>query len=50
MTLKLIPRSSSAYDFPLIIRHLLHTTKQIAGNVEVVYRDIKRMTYNEFLR
>lgn len=48
MALRIITKTKSAYDFPLIIRHLLHTPKQIAQDVEIVYRDIKRMKYSEF--
>ncbi len=45
---KIIERTPSAYDFPLLIKHLLHTPKRIAGNQEIVYRDIYRLTYSEF--
>ena len=48
MALRPIIKTTSAYDYPLIIRHLLHTPKQIAKDVEIVYRDIRRMKYSEF--
>lgn len=45
---RLITKTASAYEFPLIIKHLLNTPKRIARDVEIVYRDLKRMTYSEF--
>jgi len=48
MALRVIPKTESAYDYPLIIRHLLHTPRQIARDIEIVYRDVKRIKYSEF--
>jgi len=45
---RIITKTASAYDFPLIIKHILNTPKRIAKDVEIVYRDLKRMTYPEF--
>ncbi|MGA3118167.1 MAG: AMP-binding protein, partial [Syntrophobacteraceae bacterium] len=45
MTTKLIDRTPSAYDFPLLIKHILHTPLRIAPGNEIVYRDIKRYDY-----
>jgi fatty-acyl-CoA synthase len=37
----------SAYAFPLLIKHLLHTPFAQARNQEIVYRDQLRMTYGQ---
>ncbi len=43
-----IYRSPSAYSFPLLIKHLLHTPIIYAPDQEIVYRDKQRYTYREF--
>jgi fatty-acyl-CoA synthase len=35
----------SAYAYPLLIKHLLHTPLAHAPNQEIVYRGQKRLTY-----
>ncbi len=45
MSASLIERTPSAYDYPLLIKHLLHTPLAIAPDQEIVYRDIIRYTY-----
>src|SRR3989440_306424 len=45
MTASLIERTPSAYDYPLLIKHLLHTPLATAPEQEIVYRDISRYTY-----
>jgi len=45
MATKLIPRTPSAYDFPLLIKHILHTPLSIAPGNEIVYKDLKRYDY-----
>src|SRR5437763_2930563 len=41
----LIEHTPSAYDYPLLIKHLLHTPLATAPEQEIVYRDISRYTY-----
>ena len=45
MSASLIERTPSAYDYPLLIKHLLHTPLVTAPDQEIVYRDICRYTY-----
>ena len=45
---RIIPRAPSAYDYPLLIKQLLHTPIFYAPEQEIVYRDLKRFTYREF--
>ena len=45
MSASLIERTPSAYDYPLLIKHLLHTPLATAPEQEIVYRDISRYTY-----
>jgi len=45
MSATLIERTPSAYDYPLLIKHLLHTPLVTAPDQEIVYRDISRYTY-----
>ena len=40
MSASLIERTPSAYDYPLLIKHLLHTPLVTAPDQEIVYRDI----------
>ncbi len=42
----LIDRTPSAYDYPLLLKHLLHTPLAYAPNQEIVYRDRFRYTYH----
>ncbi|MGF1473246.1 MAG: fatty acid--CoA ligase [Rubrobacteraceae bacterium] len=41
----LIGRTPSAYGYPLLIKHLLHTPLAYAPEQEIVYRDVKRYDY-----
>src|SRR5215207_8560978 len=41
----LIQRTPSAYDYTLLIKHLLHTPLAHAPEQEIVYRDLKRYDY-----
>ncbi len=43
--IKLIDRTPSAYEFPLLIKHLLRTPLIHAPNQEIVYREFKRYDY-----
>src|SRR6266851_9075602 len=45
MSASLIERTPSAYDYPLLIKHLLYTPLATAPEQEIVYRDISRYTY-----
>src|SRR5262249_39164789 len=38
-------KTPSAYGYPLLIKHLLHTALATAPNQEIVYRDVKRYDY-----
>ena len=48
MPVKIIPPTPSAYPYPLLIKHLLHTPMVRAPDQEIVYRDLRRHTYREF--
>jgi fatty-acyl-CoA synthase len=37
----------SAYSYPLLIKQLLHTPLAQAAHQEIVYRDVRRLTYLE---
>ena len=41
----LIERTASAYSYPLLVKHLLHTPLAHAPGQEIVYRDLKRYDY-----
>src|ERR1700747_2046041 len=43
----LIEHTPSAYRYPLLIKHLLHTSMTQAADQEIVYRDISRYTYRD---
>ncbi|MGO9572327.1 MAG: fatty acid--CoA ligase [Desulfomonilaceae bacterium] len=45
-----IERTASAYDYPLIIKQLLHTPILYAPEQEVVYRDTLRYTYRDLYK
>src|SRR5262249_21551447 len=45
MSISLIERTPSAYDYPLLIKHLLHTPLAVAPEQEIVYRDVSRLPY-----
>jgi len=44
----LIARAASAYSYPLLIKHLLHTPALHAPDQEIVYRDLSRYSYRAF--
>ena len=48
MPAKLIEKTSSAYAYPLLIKHLLHAPLAHSPDQEIVYRDLVRSTYREF--
>ena len=41
----LIEHTPSAYQYPLLIKHLLHTPLAHAAQQEIVYRDLQRFDY-----
>src|SRR5438876_7800326 len=45
MSVSMIQHTPSAYDYPLLIKHLLHTPLATAPDQEIVYRDISRYSY-----
>ena len=45
MSASMIQHTPSAYDYPLLIKHLLHTPLATAPDQEIVYRDRSRYTY-----
>ena len=45
MSGRLIDVTPSAYTYPLLIKHLLHSSMLHAADQEIVYRDQKRFTY-----
>ena len=47
MTGRVIAAAKSAYQYPLIIKHLWHAPLLQAADQEIVYRDLKRFTYRE---
>ena len=50
MSASLIERTPSAYDYPLLIKHLLHTPLVAAPDEEIVYRDLSRYTYRTLIQ
>jgi fatty-acyl-CoA synthase len=44
---RLIPVTPSAYQYPLLIKHLLHAPLMQAPKQEIIYRDLRRLTYAE---
>jgi len=48
MPVRIIPPTPSAYPYPLLIKHLLHSPMTRAPDQEIVYRDLRRRTYREF--
>ena len=41
-------KASSAYDYPLLLKHLLHTPLAHNPNQEIVYADFRRYSYRTF--
>ncbi len=48
MSTKLIEPTPSAYEYPLLIKHLLHTPLRCSPHNEIVYKDVKRYDYMTF--
>ena len=49
-TPRLIQKTKSAYEYPLLIKQMLHTPILYAPDQEIVYRDLYRYSYREFYR
>ncbi len=47
MSGRMIAVTPSAYNYPLLIKQLLHTPLMQAPHQEIVYRDLRRFTYSE---
>src|SRR5271154_6414574 len=47
MTGRMIAATPSAYRYPLLIKQLLHAPMMQAPKQEIVYRDLRRLTYAE---
>ncbi len=45
--MSLIDSTTSAYAYPLLIKQLLHTPWRHAPEQEIVYRDLKRLSYRQ---
>lgn len=45
--MSLIDPTTSAYAYPLLIKQLLHTPLCHAPEQEIVYRDLKRLSYRQ---
>ena len=45
---RMIEAAPEAYSYPLLIKQLLHTPLIYAGDREIVYRDKRRFSYQEF--
>jgi fatty-acyl-CoA synthase len=48
MAIRLASPATGAYNYPLLIKQLLHTPLATASSQEIVYRDRVRYTYREF--
>lgn len=47
MSTSMIEHTTSAYDYPLLLKHLLLRPLVAAPTQEIVYKDVKRLTYRE---
>src|SRR5574337_1151387 len=47
MSSNIIERAGNAYEYPLLIKQLLHSPLATAPEQEIVYRDLARYTYRE---
>lgn len=44
----IVASTTSAYSYPLLIKQLIHTALANAPDKEIIYRNLKRITYREF--
>jgi fatty-acyl-CoA synthase len=47
MSVKFAEAAASAYSYPLLIKQLWHTPLAQAADQEIVYRDLRRLTYRQ---
>ena len=47
MATRLIPKTPSAYDYPLLVKNILNTPLTFSPDNEIVYGDSRRYTYRE---
>jgi fatty-acyl-CoA synthase len=47
MGIRLVEPDSNAYQYPLLIKQLLHTPLAVAPDQEIIYRDAVRYTYRD---
>ena len=45
MPVRIVQPTRAAYEYPLLVKHLLHTALTTAPRQEIVYRDLRRHTY-----
>jgi fatty-acyl-CoA synthase len=45
MPVRIVQPARAAYQYPLLVKHLLHTALATAPRQEIVYRDLRRYTY-----
>src|SRR5438034_2275095 len=50
MSASMIQHTPSAYQYPLLIKHLLHTPLAHAADQEIVYRDLQRFEYRTLVQ
>ncbi len=50
MATKLVERTPSAYEYPLLIKHILHTPLRCCPEKEIVYKDVLRYDYKTFYK
>lgn len=49
MPLKFADAAHEAYEYPLLIKHLLSSALVVSGDQEIVYRDQRTLTYREMV-
>ena len=50
MPVRIETSANNAYQYPLLIKHLLHTSRATAPRQEIVYRSLRRHTYQDLDR
>jgi fatty-acyl-CoA synthase len=45
MPVRIVQPARAAYQYPLLVKHLLHTALATSPRQEIVYRDLRRYTY-----
>ena len=47
MPVRIAKPAANAYHYPLLIKHLLHTSRATARRQEIVYRSLRKHTYDD---